>query len=206
MNFPWDELNVIRSKIEKTVTSSTTISAEEKDAGTDRREDGAEEPKKNYDAEKCIDIVYEWLEMTWAMGVEDVNEMLSTSYAPDSPSMEAEMRSQINRKIAGKDYKERIREWAEKGDLDAIMRVAETDATRIINRSAIDTARKAGMKWKTWVTMNDDRVRDTHAYLHAMTIPIDDYFVTFDGDRAKQPGEFEKVENNAGCRCRLTFA
>lgn len=200
MNFPWDELNVIRSKVEKLEIESTEEETPRKS------EDGTPlPPKKRYDAEKCIDIVYEWLEMAWTLGVEDVNEMLSTSYAPDSPSMEAEMRSQINRKIAGEDYKERIRKWAEKGDLDAIMRVAETDATRIVNRSAIETARKAGKEWKTWITMDDDKVRPTHVFLHGMTIPINDYFVTFDGDRAQQPGEFTSVENNANCRCKLEF-
>lgn len=189
MLFPWDELNVIRSKVEKL-----------------ELEDTAEDGGKKYDAEKCIDIVYEYLEMAWTMGVENVNENLSTSYAPTSPVMSAEMRSEINRKVAGKDYKERIREWAEKGDFEAIMRVAETDANRVINNAAIKTAKKAGAKWKTWVTMNDEKVRATHKPLHAMTIPIDDYFITFDGDRALAPGEFSNPANNVGCRCTLTFA
>ena len=129
MIFPWDELNVIRSKVEKQELSET-----------------AEDGGKKYDAEKCIDIVYEYLEMAWTMGVENTNENLSTSYAATSPVLSAEMRREIDRKVADKDYKERIREWAEKGDLDAILRVAETDATRLINSSALETARKAGAK------------------------------------------------------------
>lgn len=185
MVFPWDELNVIRSKTEKLELEET-----------------AENGNRKYDAEKCIDIVYEYLEMAWTMGVQNVNENLSTSFAPQ----DAEMRAEINRKVAGKDYKERIREWAEKGDFEAIMRVAETDANRVINNAAIETARKAGAKYKTWVTMADDKVRATHEFLHAMTIPIDDYFVTFDGDRALAPGGFSDPANNVGCRCVLTFA
>ena len=189
MIFPWDELNVIRSKVEKQELA-----------------EAAEDGGKKYDAEKCIDIVYEYLEMAWTMGVENVNENLSTSYAPTSPVMSAEMRSEINRKVAGKDYKERIREWAEKGDFEAIMRVAETDAHRVINSSSLATAKKAGAQWKTWVTMNDDKVRDTHAYLHAKTIPIDDYFVTFNGDKALAPGMFGIPDEDCNCRCVLTFA
>lgn len=185
MKFPWDELNVIRSRIEAQEISDT-----------------AEDGGKKYDAERCIDIIYEYLEMAWTMGVDNTNENLSTSFA----SQDAEMRSAIYQKVAGKDFTERIREWAEKGDFEAILRVADTDTHRVMNESAIKTAKKAGAQYKTWVTMMDDRVRDTHRYLHAMTIPIDDYFVTYDGDRALAPGGFTKPENNVGCRCVLTFA
>lgn len=184
MLMPWDELNVIRSKAEKLEIEET-----------------AENGKKKYNAERIIDIVYEYLEYAWTMGVDNINEELSTSYAPQDD----EMRREINRKVAGKDYKERIDEWAEKGDFDAIMRVAETDAHRLINDSAFLTAKKAGAKYKTWHTMEDDKVRATHEPLDLMTIPIDDYFVTFDGDRALRPGEFERAENNVNCRCFLTF-
>lgn len=189
MIFPWDELNVIRSKVEKQELSET-----------------AEDGGKKYDAEKCIDIVYEYLEMAWTMGVENTNENLSTSYAATSPVLSAEMRREIDRKVADKDYKERIREWAEKGDFEAIIRVAETDANRVINAASYETAKRAGAKWKTWVTMDDDKVRATHQPLHAKTIPIDDYFVTFDGDRALKPGGFTKPENNVNCRCQLTYS
>ena len=184
MTFPWDELNIIRSKLEKLQLAGT-----------------AEDGGKKYDAERCIDIVYEYLEMSWTMGVANANEMLSTSYA----SQDAEMRSAIFQKVADEDFTQRIRKWAEKGDLDAIVRVAETDANRVINEASYTTAKKAKAKYKTWLTMEDDRVRDTHRPLQDVTIPFDDYFVTFDGDRAKKPGEFTKPENNVGCRCELKY-
>lgn len=188
MIFPWDELNVIRSKVEKQELAET-----------------AEDGGKKYDAEKCIDIVYEYLEMAWTMGVENVNENLSTSYAPTSPVMSAEMRSEINRKVAGKDYKERIREWAEKGDFEAIMRVAETDSHRVANKAAFDTAKKAGAKYKTWNCVFHNS-RDTHMDLHATTIGIDDYFVTFAGHRTLYPGAFGVADEDCNCQCYLTFA
>ena len=184
MTFPWDELNVIRSRVEAQEISET-----------------AEDGGKKYDAERCIDIVYEYLEMAWTMGVDNVNENLSTSFAPQDD----EMRSAIYQKVADKDFTERIREWSEKGDFEAIMRVADTDAHRVLNESALKTAKKAGARFKTWVTMNDDKVRDTHAYLHAMTIPIDDYFVTFNGDKALAPGMFGIPDEDCNCRCVLTF-
>ena len=60
--------------------------------------------------------------------------------------------------------------------------------------------------YKTWHTMKDDAVRDTHAYLEDESVPLDEYFYTWDGDRAKRPGDFMKAENNIGCRCILTFS
>lgn len=185
MTFPWDELNIIRSRIEGLEIADT-----------------AEQGGKKYDTEKVIDIVYEYLEMAWTMGVENTNENLSTSFAPQS----AEMRAEINRKIAGKDYKERLTEYAEKGDFNAIMRVAETESHRLLNEAAIETARKAGAQFKTWITMQDPLVRDTHDYLLAVTVPIDDYFVTYNGDRAQAPGQFGIPEEDCNCRCVLTFA
>lgn len=189
MTFPWDELNVIRSRVE-----------------TLEIEDTEEPGKKKFDAEKVIDIVYEYLEMAWTMGVENVNENMSTSFSAESADMSAKMREEIDRRTAGRNYKERIREYAETGDLEAIMRVADTDAHRILNSAAMTTAKKASAKYKTWVTMQDDRVRDTHEPLQAITIGIDDYFVTYDGDRALMPGGFEKPENVINCRCICTFA
>lgn len=185
MTFPWDELNVIRSRVEAQELEST-----------------AEDGGKKYDAEKCIDIVYEYLEMAWTMGVDNVNENLSTSYAVQ----DAEMRSSIYQKVAGRDFTERVREYAENGDFDSIMRVAETDAHRVLNDAAFKTAKKAKAQYKTWNTMNDERVRDQHAYLQAVTIPIDDYFVTYTGARTLAPGQFGDGTLDCNCRCILTFA
>lgn len=183
MEMPWDELNVIRSKAEKLEIEET-----------------AENGKKKYNAERVTDIVYEYLEYAWTMGVDNANEEMSASYAPQ----DAEMRREINRKVAGKDYKERIDEWSEKGDLDAIMRVAETDAHRMLNESAYMTAKKAGAKTKKWVcTFHNSR--DTHMDLHGQTVGIDDYFVTFNGHKTLYPGEFGIAEEDCNCQCYLRF-
>ena len=184
MTFPWDELNVIRSKLER-----QEIAEEAEDGGI------------RYDAEKCIDIVYEYLEMAWTMGVDNVNENLSTSYAVQ----DAEMRSAIYQKVAGKDFTERVREYAENGDFDSIMRVAETDSHRVLNEAAYTTAKKAGAKYKTWVCFFHNS-RDTHMDLNAQTVGIDDYFVTFAGNKALHPGQFGVAEEDVNCMCVLTFA
>ena len=59
---------------------------------------------------------------------------------------------------------------------------------------------------KTWFTMRDEVVRDTHNYLESQSIPLEEEFFTYDGDHAPYPGQFTKAENNVNCRCivRLT--
>ena len=187
MLLPWDELNELRTKIEATEETVTN-------------ENGL--PVKRYNKSKCLDIIYDYLVYAYDMGVDNVNENMSTSYAPQ----DYEMRAVINEKVAGKDYVERVTEWAEKGKIDAILRVAETDAHRVLNAASYATAKKAKAKYKTWVTMQDDKVRDSHDYLLAMTIPIDDYFVTYNGDKALVPGQFGVPEEDVNCRCILTYA
>jgi uncharacterized protein with gpF-like domain len=112
----------------------------------------------------------------------------------------------IYRKVAGKNFDQRVREYATTGDIESIMRVAETDATRVFNESELKTAQRVGAKSKTWNTMLDDRVRDTHSYLEGMTVGIHDDFYTYDGDHAPAPGQFELPENSINCRCYLTFS
>lgn len=89
---------------------------------------------------------------------------------------------------------------------EAITRIAETEMHRIANTAALNTAKYAGAKSKTWVTMLDDKVRDTHDYLEGETVDIDEDFYTYDGDHASAPGLFELAENNVNCRCELLFS
>lgn len=93
----------------------------------------------------------------------------------------------------------------EKDSVEDIMRVAETEAHRVFNDAEMDYAVTHGAKTKTWVTMGDDRVRDAHEYLDFVTVPIDEYFVTYDGAKAMRPGAFGIPEYDIGCRCVLSF-
>ena len=136
--------------------------------------------------------------------------MLYTEIAPTY----AEMRDSIYKKVAGKDFMQRIDEYVESGTVEDFMRVAETDSHRVYNDASVTTANEAVKSgkvdgsnlFKTWNTMLDDRVRDTHQYLEGVTIPFDAEFYTYDGDHAFEPGGFEKAENVVGCRCYLTYS
>lgn len=93
----------------------------------------------------------------------------------------------------------------ERDTVEEIMRVAETEAHRVFNDAEMDFAITHGAKTKTWVTVGDDRVRDAHEYLDFVTVPINEYFVTYDGAKAMRPGAFGIPEYDCGCRCVLSF-
>jgi hypothetical protein len=185
MVLPWDELNNLQTKIEQTLTFEQT-------------ETGI---KQKFDRDKCLDIIYDYLVYCYVMGVDNTNEQLSSSIKAN----DKEMRDTIYKKVAGKDYKERIEEYADNGDLMSIMKVAETEGHRDMNTASLVTANKAGARYKRWVTMNDDRVRDTHDYLEGMTVPIDRMFVTYNGDMTMFPGEFGIADEDINCRCTLSY-
>ena len=119
------------------------------------------------------------------------------------------MEQTINEEIAGKTYKDRIREYLddENSTVEDFQRVAETDATRVYNAGVVDGGKASGVPGvrKQWITMDDDRVRSTHDYLADMVVPLNEDFYTYDGDHARAPGLFTLPENNIGCRCTLNL-
>lgn len=126
----------------------------------------------------------------------------------------------IEKTYDGKTAYDRIQEYVEDRDTESLKRVFETEFHRVYNTGSYDRAEaveksldqepeKADKKkrvTKTWLTMRDDRVRDTHRYIEGISIPIDGVFATFDGDEARFPGGFSRVENNANCRCILKYS
>lgn len=186
MILPFDELNNIQTLLESESFDVTV------DGKTVRR----------FNVDACVDIVLDALIMAYVYGVDYANETLGTNIPPTKEAM----REAIYKKVADKDFEQRVREYAEQGKLPEIMRVVETDMTRIFNEGTLATGNKAGAKTKTWLTMMDDKVRDTHSYLEGMTVPIDAEFYTYDGDHAQAPGDFLMAENNVNCRCILGLA
>ena len=186
MILPFDELNNIQEQLEE-----WSFSVDGEDGKTKRR----------FDADACVDIVLDALIMAYVYGVDYANETFGTSIPPTQQAM----KETIYKKVADKDFEQRVREYAEEGRLPEMMRVVETDMTRVFNEGSMSTAKQAGAKTKTWLTMMDDKVRDTHSYLEGTTVPVDAEFYTFDGDHASAPGGFMMAENNANCRCILSF-
>ena len=170
--------------------------------------------EKKVDVEEIEDSVLDLLIMSYAFGCDSVNEDLDTSVEVDVN----DMNRVIFTKIKEKTFEDRIRQYASKKaendentkvriDVESIMRVAETECHRVYCESQMISAKKTNLDLKkTWITMLDEKVRDTHEFLENVTIGIDEKFYTFDGDSALNPGGFGNAENNINCRCETVFS
>lgn len=156
------------------------------------------EEREELKKDEVIDEVLDLLILAYICGNEDASESVGLDIGIDQELMFMA----INRKYDDKDYADRISEYVAEQDIEKIMRVAETDSHRVYNEGAYETAIQSGRNLKkTWLTMNDEKVRDTHYYLEGVTVGIEDRFYTYDGDSARYPGDFFLAENNCNCRC-----
>lgn len=153
--------------------------------------------------EDVMDMLLDLFLISCAMGNTVTNESLGGEWLPTSiDALEI-----IDKRIADKTWRDRVEEYFSSGGTgEDLIRIAETEMHRDANETALETARQAGATKKTWWTMMDDRVRESHEYLEGVTVGIDDDFITYDGDMAQAPGLFSLAENNVNCRCELVFS
>ena len=154
------------------------------------------------DLEDIIDELLDLFLLSYAQGVTLTNSDLASEIAPELDDV---MRV-VDREVAGKTWRERVRDYYENGGTEAdIVRIAETEAHRDSNEAAYETARKAGATTKTWRTVGDDRVRDTHFWLDGVTAPIDGEFYNYKGESTQFPGQWGIAEEDVNCRCWVTY-
>ena len=175
--FHWDELEVIKSSVVQYFG---------------RKPD-----------EKRLREFCDWLEfvlcLVYAYGWHDAEEVIGIVPIADGSDDIA-----VNLVIDGKTFRERI---TEDSTPEEVMRIIDTEAHRDYNTGVYDAAKESGKSTvrKKWLTMRDDRVRDTHDYLEGMVVGLDDSFYTYDGDSARFPGDFSLPENNVNCRCGISL-
>jgi len=189
---PYDELNKFREMVTEYKTAPLALS----------------------EKEKLRDDIWDYIEFllieAYSYGnVQALDDLGLLDKDPkDIINVEVMMRV-INTPVADKTYKDRIREYMddENSTVEDFQRVAETDATRVYNTGVVDGGKNSGVSgvMKQWVTMADDKVRDTHDYLEGMMVPLDQDFYVYTGDHARAPGLFTLPENNINCRCTLTL-
>lgn len=158
-------------------------------------------PDKETAKQMCVDCVLDVLVYAYTFGEDAVNEMLGTDIRLDTDNRI----DTIYKSVGGKDFEQRVSEYVDSGQIEDISRVIDTDAHRVYNSSMLDTARAAGAKSKTWLTQEDDKVRDPHWVLGGVTVGIDERFYT-DGASAMYPGDFGVADLDCNCRCYLTFS
>ena len=166
-----------------------------KEIGTDSVEEYEALPieEKRRRKQRFWDCLWDWLLDGWAAGLlfvgedkdlPDITKILNWVYP----------RGETTSDIYDKDITDR----------EKLQRMIEAEANRCFNSGVIEAVRGAKGVMKTWETMGDERVRETHEYLEGMTIPFDEEFVTIGGDSAMAPGMFSDASNVVGCRCWIT--
>ena len=187
---PFDELNTFKAMVTEYKTQPLALS----------------------EKEKLHDDIWDYIEYllfeAYVYGnVQAMDDLGLLDRDPQELIDRDEMERVINEPVAGKTYRDRIREYldAEDSTVEDFQRVAETDATRVYNAGVVDGGKASGVPGvqKQWITMEDEKVRSTHEYLQSMTVPLDADFWTWDGDHARAPGLFTLPENNINCRCTL---
>ena len=158
--------------------------------------------KSEEDLEDIIDELLDLFLLSYAQGLTLTNSDLASDITPEL----GDVMRVVDRKVAGKTWRERVREYYANGGTEAdIVRIAETESHRDSNEAAYETARKAGATKKVWHTMLDDRVRDQHSYLEGVEVGLDDEFYTYLGNKAMFPGQFGVAEEDVNCRCWVTY-
>lgn len=162
-------------------------------------------PTKKEDPEAYEDILDEMFDLfllAYATGNSVTNMNLDFDWEPTA----SDATGTVNKRIAGKTWRERVEEYfTDGGTADDLIRIAETETHRDANTAALDTARKAGAKSKTWHCMMLPTSRDTHIYLDGVTVPIDGEFYSFKGGSTQFPGQWGIAEEDVNCLCWLSF-
>lgn len=155
---------------------------------------------------KIADDLLSFLINAYAQGIQAIAKMLVYDITADTDKMY----DAIYTVIDGKDFEDRVITYVLADDLMGLQRLAESEFHRVYNTAVDDGARQYveegnfGVE-KTWHTLLDDKVRETHNYLEGSTVGLEDDFYTFDGDHGRFPGDFGNAENNVNCRCYLTY-
>lgn len=197
---PFDELSVVSERIK----ADFQLTPEQRKAVKEDR----------------MDEILELLILSYLYGNEAANDMLYRTEIETRMQSETEtvrivpidtdsMSGSVYRDIAGENWEQRVSDYydSEDGTADDVIRVLDTDSHRIYNDAIEDVGeRSSGRIYKTWRTMEDLRVRDPHAYLEGMTIPIDRRFYSYNGQSARYPGDFGTPEMDCNCRCRIELS
>lgn len=84
---------------------------------------------------------------------------------------------------------------------DRALVIAQNEANTVYNHADYESARQSGKQYKVWITEGDEKVREAHAEVDMMRIPIDEYF-NVDGDTMRYPHDYNaSPQNIINCRC-----
>ena len=177
--FHWDELEIIRKDAEILFGGST-------------------KPDKKQLSEWC-DYLEFVLCLVYAYGWHDAEEIVGVVPFTDGRDIET-----VDKEIEGKTFRERI---TEDSSYEEVLRIIDTESHRDYNTAVFEAAKESGVDGlkKTWNTMLDDKVRESHRFIEGVSVGLDDLFYTDNDDSALFPGGLSLPENNINCRCFVTL-
>ena len=98
-----------------------------------------------------------------------------------------------------------IRDAATVAELRSL-RIAASVSVRLQNNAILEAGKQSELvEYKVWVSMHDDKVRDTHAEADGQEVPIDDTFSVGSDDMDYPGDESADISETANCRCTLAF-
>lgn len=102
------------------------------------------------------------------------------------------------------DQEEKLAYWFSE---DRSIYNAENEANTIFNYDEYRIAKELGMTQKQWLTMRDERVRETHSHIDGTIIPIDAFFQVGDSlMRFPKDVEFcDDMSEIVNCRCYARY-
>lgn len=155
---------------------------------------------------KSINEFTDILIEAYILGFELANYMLGGEYEIDSNRLIDRVYSTLNTAYDDLTIQDKFNEYLTNDEENRLRVLIENSYHQLYNEGAYDSAKLYGDNVKKmWVTVGDDKVRDTHSYLDGVTTAIDGYFYTYDDDMALYPSGFEKPENNINCRCIVEY-
>ena len=171
-----------------------------------------EEDAARYDS---IDFLIDLLYSTVVYTVEDyLADEYDTAFQEnmnglyDEPD-EATRREVIYAAVDGKNFAERIMEYAAaglEGFETKLAGLVSTDGHRVRSEGALaagESLQSVGLTvTKTWRGVMDEKEREAHVNLEGVTVPYDGFF-EIDGYTAPAPGLFGVAELDCNCRCEL---
>ena len=179
----WDELNVLRSSVDELF----------REYRKSHDKEVADRWCDYFEFVMCMIYTYGWEEAEQIIGIVPMKDNLDDKC--------------VNLDIDGETYRDRIMRQLEQDSTDGVLRIIDTEAHRDFNTGIYNAGEQSGISGlkKQWWTMMDDKVRDSHDFLHGVKVGLDDYFYTDTGDSALFPGGFGVPEQDCNCRCFITL-
>lgn len=184
---------------------------------TDPLEVGGGSSPSAVNKERILEALEDIMVTAYVEGIQSTRAQLAKSlgddtldYLEDTDVNAADLHKIIDKSRDGVTFADRAKQHLDNENYGWLKTASETELHRVYNEASDSVAQKAASKgaevYKTWLTMEDDRVRDTHFWLDGVTVRANDAFYTVDGDSAMYPGDFTDDRNNNGCRCWLEYS